>query len=121
MIKRSRPLGPASMNSEDLRQIQRESRLSGRILSDQAFARAAGAPLTPGNSVRLLKDGAENYPAWLGAIAAAKRTIHMESYIIHGDATGERFRDALAAKVREGVHVRIIYDWLGALGHPYRR
>jgi cardiolipin synthase len=46
-----------------------------RLLADQAFSRAAGAPLIPGNSVRLLKDAAENYPAWLEAIESAKRTI----------------------------------------------
>jgi cardiolipin synthase len=33
------------------------------------FSRASGAPLREGNRVRLLKDAAENYPAWLDAIA----------------------------------------------------
>lgn len=36
-----------------------------RELADQAFSRAAGAPLVEGNSVRLLIDARENYPAWL--------------------------------------------------------
>ncbi len=31
-------------------------------LLDQAFTRAAGAPLVMGNGVRLLKDSTENYP-----------------------------------------------------------
>jgi cardiolipin synthase len=53
----------------------------GRTLADQAFSRASGAPLVHGNGVRILKDAAENYPAWLEAIAAARRTIHFESYI----------------------------------------
>ncbi len=108
------------MNEEILKGLQREARLSGRILSDQAFSRAAGAPLVPGNRVRLLRDATENYPAWLEAIRTAKRTIHFESYIIHGDEVGWQFCEALAAKVREGVHVRVIYDWMGALGHTYR-
>jgi cardiolipin synthase len=71
--------------------------------------------------VRILKDAAENYPAWLEAIAAARRTIHFESYIIHEDAAGHRFAEALASKAREGVRVRLLYDWLGALGHASRR
>jgi phosphatidylserine/phosphatidylglycerophosphate/cardiolipin synthase-like enzyme len=54
-----------------------------RTIADQAFSRAAGAPLIGGNSVRLLKNAHENYPAWLDAIGAAKRHIHFESYIIH--------------------------------------
>src|SRR5712692_5998804 len=45
-----------------------------RVIADQAFSRAAGAPLVHGNAVRILKDGAENYPAWLSAIGAARAT-----------------------------------------------
>ncbi len=108
------------MNEDILRDFQREARASGRILSDQAFSRAAGAPLVPGNRVRLLKDASENYPAWLEAIRTAQRTIHFESYIVHGDEVGWQFLEAFAAKVQEGVRVRLIYDWMGALGHPYR-
>jgi hypothetical protein len=42
-----------------------------RLLADQALTRAAGSSLVPGNAVRLLKDAAENYPAWLLAIRGA--------------------------------------------------
>jgi cardiolipin synthase len=84
--------------------------------ADQAFSRAAGAPLIDGNRVRLLKDAGENYPAWLDAIGAAEQHIHFESYIIYEDDTGRRFADALIAKAREGVRVRLIHDWVGGLG-----
>ena len=59
------------------RHIQRDERTAlgqVRALADQAFSRAAGAPLIPGNRVRLLKDARENYPAWLEAIDAAQAT-----------------------------------------------
>jgi Phosphatidylserine/phosphatidylglycerophosphate/cardiolipin synthases and related enzymes len=95
---------------------ERNAILSVRKLANQAFSRAGGAPLVPGNSVRLLKDAKENYPAWLDAIAAAERYIHFESYIIHEDKAGWMFADALTAKAREGVRVRLIYDWMGGLG-----
>jgi cardiolipin synthase len=92
-----------------------------RALADQAFSRAAGAPLIDGNSVRLLKDARENYPAWLDAIGGAERHIHFESYIIHEDEAGQRFADALVAKAREGVRVRLMYDWMGGFGKTSRR
>jgi cardiolipin synthase A/B len=92
-----------------------------RTLADQAFSRAAGAPLVEGNRVRLLKDARENYPAWLDAIAAAKRYIHFESYIIHEDEAGGMFADALIAKAQEGVRVRLAYDWMGGFGKTSRR
>jgi cardiolipin synthase A/B len=93
---------------------------SMRTLANQAFSRAAGAPLIAGNKVRLLKDAKENYPAWLDAIAAARHYVHFESYIIHEDAEGSKFADALVAKARDGVHVRLIYDWVGGLGKTSR-
>ena len=91
-----------------------------RALADQAFSRAAGAPLIAGNRVRLLKDARENYPAWLDAIGGAEQHIHFESYIIHEDEAGQMFADALVAKAREGVRVRLIYDWMGGFGKTSR-
>jgi cardiolipin synthase len=87
-----------------------------RRLVEHAYARATGAALITGNAVRLLKDAEENYPAWLEAIAGARRTINFESFIIHDDEVGEEFADALCAKAREGVRVRVVYDWMGAIG-----
>ena len=92
-----------------------------RALADRAFSRAAGAPLLEGNHVRLLKDARENYPAWLDAIGAAKHRIHLESYIFQEDNTGRKFADALIRKAREGVRVRLIYDWVGGFGKTSRR
>ena len=81
---------------------------------DRAFDRAAGAPLTKNNAVQLLLDARENFPAWLAAIAAAKRYVLFESYIIADDGVGHEFIEALAAKAREGVRVCVVYDWLGS-------
>ena len=66
--------------------------------------------------MRLLRDARQNYPAWLEAIGSARRTIHFESYIIHEDEIGREFAHLLMARARAGVRVRIIYDWLGAVG-----
>src|SRR3954467_7785765 len=100
---------------------KRYGRGPARIFARQAFSRAAGAPLIQGNSVRLLKNGQENYPAWLEAISSAKRHIHFESYIIHEDDVGREFADALIVKAREGVRVRVTYDWMGGFGKTSRR
>jgi cardiolipin synthase len=103
-----------------LRHPERDQMPPVRALANQAFSRASGAPLVEGNQVRLLIDARENYPAWLEAINAAKHHIHFESYIIHEDDTGWMFADALTAKAREGVRVRLIYDWMGGFGKTSR-
>lgn len=94
---------------------------SVRALADQTFARTTGAALVPGNAVRILKDGKENYPAWLEAIAAARQTIHFESYAIHGDEIGLEFAEALAERARNGVRVRVLCDWFGSLNFTTHR
>lgn len=88
---------------------------------DQAFSRAAGVRRTDGNAVRVLYDAGENYPAWLDAIAAARHYIYFESYILRDDRAGREFADALAARVRDGVVVRLLYDWMGAIGKTSSR
>jgi cardiolipin synthase A/B len=87
-----------------------------RRLAEQALSRAAGAPLVLGNRVRLLRDATENYPAWLEAIAAARRHIFFESYIFSNDELGRTFVDALEQRARQGVKVHVLYDWLGTSG-----
>jgi len=94
---------------------------SVRQWANQAFSRASGAPLREGNRVTLLKDAAENYPAWLNAIRIAQRTIHFEMYMIHDDDQGQLFADALLRKASEGVRVRLLYDWMGGFGKTSRR
>jgi cardiolipin synthase len=89
---------------------------SNSALLDQAFTRAAGAPLVMGNGVRLLKDATENYPVWLAAIRNAEHRIYFENYIFREDEIGAEFAEALKSKARDGLRVRVIYDWMGGLG-----
>jgi cardiolipin synthase len=83
---------------------------------DQAISRAAGTQRIEGNRVRLLRDATENYPAWLEAIASARDHVYFEAYILRDDVSGRRFADALIERARAGVSVRVLYDWLGAIG-----
>jgi cardiolipin synthase len=87
-----------------------------RILAEQAFSRAAGAPLVGGNSVRVLKDADENFPAWLEAISAARHKIFFEHYIVADDEVGREFVAALAERAGAGVRVYAIHDWFGDFG-----
>lgn len=73
-----------------------------------------------GNRVVLLKDAAQNYPAWLGAIKAAKHHVYFEPFFIREDETGLEFVEVMIEKAREGVRVRVIYDWLGDFGKTSR-
>jgi cardiolipin synthase len=84
-----------------------------RLKTDQVFLRTTGAPLIAGNSLRILKDAKENYPAWLEAIDNAREKIFFENYIIGNDDVGHRLIARLTDAARRKVRVFLIYDWLG--------
>jgi len=69
-----------------------------------------------GCQVDVLRAGAETFPAMLAAIAAAKETILLETYILAADSTGDRFKAALIERARAGVKIRVIYDAVGSFG-----
>jgi cardiolipin synthase A/B len=77
-----------------------------------------GSPLSAGNKVTLLQDGPSTYQALYGAMAAAKNSIDMESYIIEDDEVGQRFATELKAAVARGVVVNLIYDSVGSIDTP---
>ncbi len=74
--------------------------------------------VTFGNSVRLLRNGEEAFPAWLDAIDATSVRVSMEMYIFDDDRIGRRFADALCCAARRGVSVRLLYDFIGCRHAP---
>ena len=77
-----------------------------------------GSPLSAGNKVTLLQDGPSTYQALYGAMAGAKNSIDMESYIIEDDEVGQRFATELKAAQARGVVVNLIYDGVGSIDTP---
>jgi cardiolipin synthase A/B len=77
----------------------------------------AESPLFTGNQVRILRDGAETFPAMFAAIRQATRYVYLEYYIFE-DVTcdGEMLSELLIRQARAGVRVRVIYDGIGSIG-----
>ena len=72
------------------------------------------------NAVGFYTDGYQFFPALLQAIKGATNHIHLDTYIIADDPLGRLVSDALIAKAREGVEVRLIYDDVGCWRVPER-
>ena len=76
-------------------------------------------PLYAGNSVQVLRDGSQTFPAMFHAIAGARHFVDLEYYTLQNVKSGGRtLEDLLVAKSRAGVQVRVIYDAVGSLGTP---
>src|ERR1700761_3900414 len=85
---------------------------------DPQFEREMGTLLGPaivgGNRIEALQNGDEIFPAMLAAIRSAQSTINFETYIYWSGTTGEKFARALIDRVRAGVQVHLMLDWLGS-------
>lgn len=79
--------------------------------------RVTRLPLLSGNRLQPLHNGEEAYPAMLGAIEGAERSVTLASYIFDWDEVGRRFADALDGAAQRGVRVHVLVDGIGALGH----
>ena len=85
-----------------------------RLAIEQAVS---SGPLYTGNEVRVLKDGAETFPAMFAAIRSARQSVLLEYYIFDNiSSDGESLLDVLKARRAEGVEVTVLYDALGSAG-----
>ena len=69
-------------------------------------------------TVRLLKNGAEAFPAMFDAMDRAASSISFEMYIIADDETGREFRERLVKAARRGIEVRVLVDAWGSWNLP---
>jgi cardiolipin synthase len=68
-----------------------------------------------GNKIEVLQNGDGFFPLFLRDIAAARQSVHIESYIWWDGAMPHRIAELLAQKARQGVEVRLLIDASG--GH----
>ncbi len=73
-----------------------------------------GLPPTTATQVDWLVDGAATYAAIIQAIGQARRHVNLEYYIFEPDQAGTAMRDALVARARDGVKVRLLLDAVGS-------
>ncbi|MDH5824347.1 cardiolipin synthase ClsB [Luteimonas sp. RD2P54] len=76
----------------------------------------AREPWRPGNRVRLLENGEEFFPRAFEAIAAARREVLLETFILFEDRVGLELRDHLLAAARRGVVIEMTLDGYGSYG-----
>src|SRR5204863_10068171 len=67
-----------------------------------------------GNRIKLLRNGAEYFPALERAIDSAEREVWLESYLFADDASGRRIAEAMGRAAQRGVKVRVMVDGWGA-------
>ncbi len=91
---------------------ERNRSLAKMLLNSEASV------LTTDNEVTYYNEGGVLFQDMLEAIRGAKRFIHMEFYIIRNDDLAKEFEEALTAKRREGLEVKVLMDAYGSRKLP---
>jgi cardiolipin synthase A/B len=90
---------------------------------ERSVAGLTQGTLCAGNRIDLVEDGAY-FDRLLEDVAAAESTVHVESFLAKEGEVTRRLTDALVAKARQGVKVRVMLDASGGRGYgkePLRR
>jgi cardiolipin synthase len=77
-----------------------------------------GIGLRSCDSIDILENGEESYPAMLEAIESAEKKVYCSTYIFQHDSTGKKFLNAFVAAQQRGVDVRVLVDGLGGIAYP---
>lgn len=117
-------VGPRRIRRQRLRRLRARAALPASLPEDEGEAmhpqlaelvrRTTGIAPVHMLQPRLLHDGDETYDAMLEAIASARHHIHLASYIYDPDHTGQMFLDALTARARQGIKIRLLLDSVGS-------
>ena len=93
----------------------RETEVPSHANPVDGILRSNGIPgATSGNRLRLILDGTEAYETLMAEIMQATQSIWISTYVFKTDNVTVKIIDALIAKRREGVEVKILIDSLGS-------
>ncbi|TVP81203.1 MAG: cardiolipin synthase [Puniceicoccaceae bacterium] len=104
--------------SRKFAKIKKQVALSAEAIAEQSLPKS-GSGLQDsfareGNHFELLPDGQVAFERLCREIDQAEHTIHIATYILGKDATGQAIVDRLAQRARDGVTVRLLLDSLGS-------
>ncbi len=104
---------PTVHRHQDPRSMQVTLNEDQRQLAALATSVSHG-PVLGGNRVDLSGDSAANIDRMVADIDAARRHVHLLTYIFLNDAAGRSIAQALARAARRGVATRLLVDALGS-------
>lgn len=102
------------------RAVSRDYTLIGQLdPASTDFVRAleaiTGAPSTEGNSVQILTNGDQIFPAMLEAIRSAKTTLNLLTFVYWKGPIAPEVAHAVCERARAGVRCNVLLDAFGAV------
>lgn len=97
--------GLPAERGEQRRELESLARFGQKVLPERFEA---------GNTIDVLTNGDETYPAMIAAIDKAERALALSTYIFNNDRAGTMILDALSRAIERGVRVRVLIDGVGS-------
>jgi cardiolipin synthase len=95
--------------------FQRELHDTIAVPISRAIAAENIASILPATSIKLFTDGGAKFERLLEDMASARRFIHLQYFIWEQDELTAKITAILLDRLKAGVEVRIMYDWLGCI------
>ncbi len=123
--------GMRLISRSDLRELQRmndfsyPTDVSSRLTSESRqlislVNKLVGPHLFDAGGIEVFTTGADKFASLKRDIAAATDHIHVQYFIIENDAVGGELLALLMDKARQGVQVRVLYDYVGSFYFPHQ-
>jgi len=107
------------INIKDVQAVGSE-KINGKIKIMKLLYENSRSYLTAKNNVTVLNNGEETFESIIEVLQNAVNHIHLEYYIIEDDEIGNRIRNILIEKAKQGLKIRLIYDDVGSWGLKHK-
>lgn len=87
---------------------------NNRFLLERLLFSSSGAEITLRNKLKVFTEGGEKFAALNDDLKNASCCINMQYFVFKDDGVGTAIGEILAAKAREGLKVRLLYDAVGS-------
>ena len=81
----------------------------------ELLAKNSDSPLFVDNDIKIFTDGKEMFNVLIDKMEKAKDHIHLEYYIVKSDNIGNKIKEVLVRKAKQGVKVKFIMDRVGSI------
>ncbi len=101
-------------------EIYSDNHISDEVLSDWSKSAVSltklnnNTQLLSAESINYFDNGKDKFKALIFDMSKAKQSIHLEYFIWEKDELTKKIFDVLVSRLKSGVEVRIMYDFLGS-------
>ncbi len=105
------------IKEEDMEKLMDDTEISEREKEIvKLLYKAEGTYITENSSYEMFYEGKEAFESIIKDLENATESIYMEYFIWRSDRLGEKIKDILVKKAKEGIKIKLLFDGMGSLG-----